>query len=305
MGFLLPLHLPSNIFGVVVVTPAALFIVYKIIHGLLSRSKLPPGPRGWPWIGYTPCLGSRAFNELQRLESIYGKIVSFQLLGKTVVVINDYQMIQQMDGPNRTKVGRYALTVNDLLARRLGMSNYDTPRALALRQAWLRHLYGYSEMINYLNNDPNKSDLAKAFETEVHTLIDTLHRLAGEPIRVDQLMRRTVWRMMWNLAFGSPCELSTGQIDRVIYDLSTNNMENSMLQISQMFPKFFIPILRYIPFTRSLLGIHKINARYDDIGQILNTEVARVLDKDRPRSAFLRRLKEDEKLAVQGKYDEI
>lgn len=65
-------------------------------------------------------IGTDAFRKIQHLNKIYGDIVSFQVLGKTIIILYNYDLINEAANENRSKVGRYTMTVNDLLAENSG-----------------------------------------------------------------------------------------------------------------------------------------------------------------------------------------
>ncbi|GFX99243.1 cytochrome P450 18a1 [Trichonephila clavipes] len=51
----------------------------------------PPGPRGWPIVGYIPYMSSKPYLDFQKLAKIYGPVFSLQLGSQYVVVLNDFQ----------------------------------------------------------------------------------------------------------------------------------------------------------------------------------------------------------------------
>ncbi|CAH8488186.1 unnamed protein product [Schistosoma turkestanicum] len=94
------------------------FIIYLLY--MQRSSKLPPGPVGWPLIGYISCLGTNAFYKIQCMNKIYGDIVSFRVLGKTIIILYNYDLIHEAANENRSKIGRHTMVVNDLLAENSG-----------------------------------------------------------------------------------------------------------------------------------------------------------------------------------------
>nr|AAW27361.1 SJCHGC08656 protein [Schistosoma japonicum] len=118
-----------------VITLVLCFIIIYLLY--IQRSgKLPPGPIGWPLIGCISCLGNDAFRKIQHYNKTYGDIVSFRIYGKTIIILYSYDLIQEAANVNRSKVGRYTMVVNDLLAENSGISNYDTPKAIETRKAF-------------------------------------------------------------------------------------------------------------------------------------------------------------------------
>ncbi|KAF7258439.1 hypothetical protein EG68_04594 [Paragonimus skrjabini miyazakii] len=272
---------------------------YYLFNRYLGKSSLPPGPRGLPWIGYTPCLGTAALDELASLHKQYGDVVSFKALGNTIVVLNSYQAIQEAAVLNRHKVGRCTLTVNHWLAKGHGISNYDTPRALNLRRALFRHLYGQEEVIDYLTDKNTGCELTRTIKQEIGHLLKTLEETQGTPVLVAPLMRLTAWRIMWRLVFGSTCNMDAEEIIYILQQISSNNMENGVLRISQQLPKCLLHVVDCVKSIQRLLGMDKLAARYDSVCRILNRELDRSDQSAYRPGSLLHRFQKDEKLQVE------
>ncbi len=39
------------------IVPGGTYLAYRMIRRVYLETQLPPGPRGWPWFGYTRCMG--------------------------------------------------------------------------------------------------------------------------------------------------------------------------------------------------------------------------------------------------------
>ena len=82
---------------------AAIFLLFFwMLHRRQSyRLKIPPGPTGWPLLGYIPNLACMALSGLLPHEALsklgrrYGNIFSMTLGGQLVVVLNDYDSIKE------------------------------------------------------------------------------------------------------------------------------------------------------------------------------------------------------------------
>ncbi|THD26616.1 Cytochrome P450 [Fasciola hepatica] len=283
---------PSLKIGVITLVTGVIWYLQRFRR--LRSNSLPPGPSGLPWIGYTACLGPKAFDELQNLKDRYGDVVAFSLLGNTVVVLNTYEAVLEAANNNRSKLGRFTLTTNHWLAKGVGISNYDTPRTLDLRRALLRLLYGHEDVASYLADDSRPSKLRDAVKTEIQKLIRTLALTGEKPVEFLPLIRLVVWNVMWKIVFGRPCEISPEKIKHTLNLISTNNTENSMLQMIQLFPKRWLFILDRMPWIRRLLGMDQLYQRYAEVTALLREQL-NIFDKTSGNStdALISRFQKD------------
>ncbi|CAH8841156.1 unnamed protein product [Trichobilharzia szidati] len=256
-----------------------LIIIYLLYTRISYR--LPPGPIGWPIFGYTACLGRDAFRKIQYLNQIYGDILSFRVLGKTIIILNSYDMIHEAAVTHRSKIGRYTMTVNDILAENAGISNYDTQRAMDIRRAFLRHLHDASKPSDSQNGDKSRPVVSQSYiNSEVDGLLKQLRIKQGKPVDVLQLMRRTVWRIIWNFLFETKCQLSDKQIDIILEDIALNNTENQLFRIQQLLPKFWVKLLKKVPVARNLFEIDDIISRHKSTRQIIDNNTGELSNTD-------------------------
>lgn len=257
---------------------------------------LPPGPHGWPWFGYTNCFGDEAFDKIQHLKVVYGDVVSFRFLGRLLVILNTPDTIHEAAVQNRSKIGRYTMCVNGLLAKNTGISNYDTKRAVQLRQALLRHMYGGENKEQLTNiHDFVKG---KFFEQEVEKLMNQLKIRQGKPIKILPLFRRTIWSIMWNFVVGGKCKLQSKEIDTITNNISLNNSENLLFQERQLLPKFCVKLWEYLPWMRQLFGIEQIMERHKVTNALLQEQISEVL-RESESDSLIHRLANDERLALE------
>ncbi|KAH9585194.1 Cytochrome P450 2E1, variant 2 [Schistosoma haematobium] len=161
----------------------SIIIIYLLY--IKSSTKLPPGPISWPLIGYISCLGTDAFRKIQQLNKIYGDIVSFQVLGKTIIILYNYDLINEAANENRSKVGRYTMTVNDLLAENSGISNYDTPKALEMRRALLRLIHNNIKTAEeHEGTKLHPIILQNIINAQINELIRQLRIRQGKPVNI-------------------------------------------------------------------------------------------------------------------------
>uniref|UniRef100_A0A183JWJ5 PHB domain-containing protein n=1 Tax=Schistosoma curassoni TaxID=6186 RepID=A0A183JWJ5_9TREM len=130
-------------------------------------------------------IGTDAFRKIQHLNKIYGDIVSFQVLGKTIIILYNYDLINEAANENRSKVGRYTMTVNDLLAENSGISNYDTPKALEMRRAVLRLIHNNIKTAEEHEGTKLHPIISQnIINAQINELIRQLRIRQGKPVNV-------------------------------------------------------------------------------------------------------------------------
>ncbi|EEC18835.1 cytochrome P450, putative, partial [Ixodes scapularis] len=73
------------------ITAAIIWYIYQS----QDNSKLPPGPKGVPLLGYIPFLGKNHHLKFAELAKVYGPIVRFKYGMVNVVVLNDYASVKK------------------------------------------------------------------------------------------------------------------------------------------------------------------------------------------------------------------
>ncbi|GAA55862.1 cytochrome P450 1 sub A member 2 [Clonorchis sinensis] len=289
-------HLPEAAIAVLVC-----YGIFVFIRHLFELRCLPPGPYGLPWIGYTPAFGPSAFHQLDILHKSFGDVVCFKAFGNTVVVFNSYETLYEAAVVNRRKVGRWTLSVNDWLAQGHGISNYNTPRAVELRHALFRHLYGHENMIAYLSDRSENNMLAAPIRKEINGLIRELENSNQRPIKVMPIIRRTIWKIMWRVVFGTVCEMENEEIEHILQQISCNNMENTMFQASQLLPKCILPTFKYFPYIQRFFNVDRLTERYKIIHCTMQQEITKSMAAELNPESLLYRFTKDDKLKLTAK----
>lgn len=76
---------------------AILFITWLIISCYKRNRNLPPGPRGFPILGYYPFLPNKHYLDYAKLAKHYGNVFSYRTVGgKLVVVLNGIDLIKEI-----------------------------------------------------------------------------------------------------------------------------------------------------------------------------------------------------------------
>ncbi|CAH8529276.1 unnamed protein product [Dicrocoelium dendriticum] len=276
-----------------------LYIGYRCIKALLGKRTQAPGPIMLPWIGYIPCLGPSALREVAKLHKTYGDVVRITLMGRPIVFLNTYEAICEAAITNKRKIGRHTPTINDWLAKGRGISNYDTPRAMELRQALLRYLYNNGPVNTLLDGNRENGSLSQAIQSQIDALVDELNKTAGEPVSVTPIMRRAVWRIMWEIVFGHKCDMESADIDYMFHRISGNNMENTVLSCGQLMDKHLLSVAQLIPVIRRMFRVQRLAKRYTQVCDVLNDAVKRVSEESVGSSSLIDRLKRDTRLSIE------
>ncbi|CAH8494222.1 unnamed protein product [Heterobilharzia americana] len=154
------------------------------------------------------------------------------------------------------------MVVNDLLAENSGISNYDTPRATETRRAFVRHINDFLKPYDCEDGKFHIGLPKSVINPEIDALINEISIKEGKPVDVLQLMRRTIWRIVWQFLFGKKSQLTDEQVDNILEDIASNNLENQLFQTRQLLPWFFVEIFRRIPFARHLFKVEHILKRH-------------------------------------------
>ena len=92
-------------------------ILLYMIYWYRRPKRLPPGPRGFPIVGYLPFMGGRPEKAAYELSKKYGKILSVRLGTEDAVFLNDYELIYKVSNSLNSKVTSIAHRNNFLLKK--------------------------------------------------------------------------------------------------------------------------------------------------------------------------------------------
>ena len=74
---------------------AVLLVVTYFLRSRRPRN-FPPGPLGLPMLGYAPFFGENAAEDLRQMKGKYGPVMSIQMGTEHVVILNDFNSIQEV-----------------------------------------------------------------------------------------------------------------------------------------------------------------------------------------------------------------
>jgi len=88
--------LESNRWPLALTFIAIILITSHYISNKQARQSLPPGPKGWPFIGHAFGLGKYAHRTLTEWSREYGPIISVRLGGQLWIVLNDREAVDEL-----------------------------------------------------------------------------------------------------------------------------------------------------------------------------------------------------------------
>ncbi|CAL1297188.1 unnamed protein product, partial [Larinioides sclopetarius] len=157
---------------------------------------LPPGPIGWPVVGYLPHLGQQAYLTLHTLSLKYGPVFSFYLGRRLVVVLGDFEVMKE------------ALSNNKILDRPKNPPNHLLPDSTNLSisngRVWKEQRRFSIQALRDLGM--SKSRMESLIQGEVNKLIEIIDSKNGEPFNLDAFILPSVSNIILTLLMGSPLD---------------------------------------------------------------------------------------------------
>ncbi|GAB6027681.1 Cytochrome P450 2 sub R member 1 [Chamberlinius hualienensis] len=199
---------------------------------LFKIRQFPPGPWGLPLIGYAPWIGRHPSKTFAKLTKRYGGIFSVNLVGQTVVVLNDWPSIKAtlVDQPKHLS-GRPPMFISDYITFRKDMALSDG--AVCLKQRKL--------MVKSLKNIGVGSKLMEnSLMEELNELIETVDRYNEQNMDMGSLFFKSTIRHLWKFITGET--LSDDELKTL------SKCTDDLLQILNPYnPLNFVPLLRFVP----------------------------------------------------------
>lgn len=88
-------HLPLST-SIAIILSIAFFFLLPILLRRRNWSNAPPGPIGWPILGYLPYLSDRLHEDLHKLAGTYGPIFSLRLGQKPTIVVSSPDVAKEI-----------------------------------------------------------------------------------------------------------------------------------------------------------------------------------------------------------------
>lgn len=229
-----------NDWTIPLVAVAGVILVSVWLSGHKSRpqAKMPPGPKGFPFLGYLPFLGDNPHIKLRDLSREYGHIVGFKVGVRNIVVLNDYDSIKE------------ALHKKDLLWKAEGLTRSPkvglvTPNG----KTWLDNRKFTVQALRDLGLGKKSGE--ERIAEQVLKLVQDIGKTAGAPVK----FRNHVWpsvannigSMLFGTVFGpdDPRRTTLNFLLRTGLDALAQGPNFSVL------PPLLDRALAMLPFTRA------------------------------------------------------
>ncbi|XP_033624193.1 cytochrome P450 2J6-like [Asterias rubens] len=200
---------------------------------------LPPGPTGWPLLGYFPnlILAGDEYKNITRLAKTYGPVFSMNLGGTLVVVVNSFASIKEALGhPNtaaRPPTSFYRKMTNDPEA--ISVGNASGENWFQQRKFCLSVLRGLGVW---------RSSFEDAIATEAGCLINGIKEHKGNPFNPALLLSNAVSNVICSVTLGKRFDYSDPKFQKLLKSMSRN------FELSgggEMYT--YLPIMEYLSFT--------------------------------------------------------
>ncbi|XP_070556104.1 uncharacterized protein [Ptychodera flava] len=229
---------PINIFMVLVA-----FVLIAALWSMRRPAGLPPGPRGFPFIGNIFDMSGNPMQTMSDFAKIYGDMFSLKIGLRNIVVLNNVKVVREalvkkQDGLDK----RPWLYSTDLLTEG-GQDITNGNKWKTMRK------FGHKAVRNFASGYPLERSVIKvAFPNVKKAIVDK----NGEPFNPRSILKLCVCNVLANICFGND------------YDFDDTEFKNIMQIVNDMDDIFangtladIEPILKYIP-TKTIRQMKKV-----------------------------------------------
>ncbi|KAL7642656.1 UNVERIFIED_CONTAM: hypothetical protein RMT77_007221 [Armadillidium vulgare] len=202
-------------------------VIFTLWNITKKPSNYPPGPWGYPIIGYIPN-GKFGFEaKINQLRKEHGSIFCWKIGAKVLVFINDYKLIKEAF-QNITFANRPDLIFLSFLEdKSLGIVSTNGPHWHELRRFSLRHLRDLGM---------GKSKIVSAIQFEVTELVNHIKKQAGKPAPFPNVLTMAVINVLWQMVASKRYDFDDENILAMHHDMGEAQRSLNRLAFLDMFP---------------------------------------------------------------------
>lgn len=187
---------PLNDLWIAALTLSIVFLTILWYKLNKEESRLPPGPRGFPIVGFLPFLRPNLHHQLTELSQQYGPIYKFWLGGKLCVVLNSPSLAKEVVRDQDSIFANRDPPIAGLVATYGGLDIGFSPNGSYWRD--MRKLF-VREMLSNRNLEACYS----LRRHEVRKTIKNVHTNIGNPVDIGELAFVTEINVIMSMIFGS------------------------------------------------------------------------------------------------------
>ncbi|XP_022080874.1 cytochrome P450 2J6-like [Acanthaster planci] len=217
-------------------------VIFTVLSWFFSRSKnLPPGPRGWPLLGYIPQLArikEPVHEVFAKMGKKYGPVFCLKIANQLVVVLHNYDVIKeacdqfQLSGRPSFEIGQLTLPGHGILTAS-GAPWVELRRfsSMALRKLGM-----------------GKITFEKQISIEARYLLKEIQKQGRESFNPKEFLQNAVANIICFLVFGSRFEYTDEKFKELLETLHKSHELGGAGGVVEFVPIFakltFLPIVK-------------------------------------------------------------
>ncbi|XP_015921089.1 cytochrome P450 2F3 [Parasteatoda tepidariorum] len=242
----------------------ALFLILLSTFYYFIRSRgLPPGPTGFPYIGYWPFFDASTIHfQLEELRKKYGDVFSFTVTGRLYISLCSYNAIREVEFKKpqdfETRASGYNL-LNYYFQDGIAFSNGEE---------WKVQRKYYIQQLKELGMTTFREERKGPIYDAVNHCVKDLEKIGGKPVDLTEIIVKGSSEILRTTLFAGEEDFTCEDIKDVChsYEFTLQNMTGPNLLLIGDFAKYFIH-----PFTKGHhLAMEHFNILIKKIFKMLN-----------------------------------
>ncbi|XP_074102402.1 cytochrome P450 18a1 isoform X2 [Cotesia typhae] len=218
-------------------------VVFIVVIGLVRLVQwvrylrsLPPGPWGFPILGYLPFIKGDLHLQFGRLAAEYGSMFSAKLGSQLIVVLSDHRTIRETFRREEFS-GRPHTEFMNILG---GYGIVNTEGAMWKEQRKFLHEKLRYFGMTYMGN--GRKSMETRIKREIETMIHTLSVKSGAPTDLSPTLSVSISNVICSIIMGVRFQHGDAKFSRFM-----ELIEEGFKLFGRMVPVNFIPLMRYLP----------------------------------------------------------